>query len=206
VILPRPPVLVITDRRRAGIPLQELAGAVFAAGCRWLMLREKDLPAAERLALLENLVVLGRQYGAVVTVNSDVEAAKAAGAAGVHLPRDGDIATVRAALGSDALIGYSAHDLDETAAAAGAGADYVTLSPIFESRSKPGYGPALGLEPLREIAMRAAVPVVALGGVTPASAGACLAAGAAGVAVMGAAMRAAKPGAVFAGLMAAVDG
>lgn len=206
MILPRPPVLVIADRRQAGIPLQDLAGTVFAAGCRWLMLREKDLPPAERLALLERLVVLGRGYGAVVTVNSDIEAAKAAGAAGVHLPRDGDIATARAALGPDALIGYSAHDLDETVAAAGAGADYVTLSPIFESQSKPGYGPALGLETLQEIAGRAAVPVVALGGVTPASARACFAAGASGVAVMGAAMRAAKPGAVFADLRAAVDG
>jgi thiamine-phosphate pyrophosphorylase len=131
VILPRPPVLVVTDRRQARIPLQDLAESVFAAGCRWLTLREKDLPPAARLALLENLAALGRRYAAVVTVNYDVDAAKAAGAAGVHLPRNGDIAAVRAVLGSDAVIGYSAHDRDEAVAAAGAGADYVSRCPSW---------------------------------------------------------------------------
>jgi thiamine monophosphate synthase len=77
--------------------------------------------------------------------------------------------------------------------------DYVTLSPIFLTSSKPGYGPALGTHIL---SVRASRPIVALGGVDDAAkAAACREAGAAGVAVMGAVMRAADPAAVVKGLL-----
>ena len=58
--LPTPPLLVISDRRQARRPLDELAEAMFGAGCRWFSLREKDLPMAERRALLGSLVTLGK--------------------------------------------------------------------------------------------------------------------------------------------------
>jgi thiamine-phosphate pyrophosphorylase len=47
--LPEPPLLVITDRRQARAPLEDVAAAVFAAGGRWLLLREKDLASLERM-------------------------------------------------------------------------------------------------------------------------------------------------------------
>ena len=53
VRLPDPPLLIISDRRQATHPLEELAEAVFAGGCRWFSLREKDLAPVERHALLE---------------------------------------------------------------------------------------------------------------------------------------------------------
>ncbi|HZB92301.1 MAG TPA: thiamine phosphate synthase, partial [Stellaceae bacterium] len=84
--LPDPPILVITDRRQARRPLEEIAEAVFAAGGRWLSLREKDLDAASRATLLTRLVALGRRTGAMVGVHEDVAAARAAGAAALHLP------------------------------------------------------------------------------------------------------------------------
>ena len=63
----------------------------------------------------------------------------------------------------------------------------MTLSPIFASASKPGYGPALGLERLAEVAAVSPLPVIALGGIEDeGSVRACLDAGAAAVAVMGA--------------------
>ncbi len=204
VRLPDPPLLIITDRSQARAPLEAVAEAVFVAGGRWLVLREKDLDPAARLALLTDLVHLGKRYGATVTVNTDLAAARETGAAGVHLPAGRDLAAARAALGPEALIGASAHGREEAAAAAAAGADYVTLSPVFESASKPGYGPALGLEGLRGAAARIPVPVIALGGIDPDNAAACLAAGAAGVAVMGTVMRAADPGAVAAELLFAL--
>ena len=101
----------------------------------------------------------------------------------------------------DGLIGVSAHDLDEARRAAEQGADYITLSPIFPSASKPGYGPALGLDGLRRVAARLAIPTVALGGIDADNAAACLEAGAKGVAVMGAVMAAADPERVVAGLV-----
>ncbi len=198
--LPNPPLLVITDRGQARTPLTEIAEALFEAGVRWLMLREKDLDPAARRDLLCDLVARGAAFGAAVMVNGDLAAAQAAGAAGVHLPAGGDIEAARRALGPGALLGVSCHSFEEAAAAAGA--DYVTLSPIFESASKPGYGPALGPAGLETMAARLTIPIIALGGIAAGNAGACLQAGAAGVAVMGAVMAVADSGAAARELLA----
>ncbi len=201
--LPSPPLLVISDRAQARRPLLEIAGAAFAAGCRWFSLREKDLPAAERRELLAELVALGRRYRAVVGVHDDIAAAAAAGAGAVHLPAGSDPAVARAAL-PQALIGVSAHSTGEAFSAIAEGADYATLSPIFPTDSKPGYGPAIGLEYLSVLAAVASGPIVALGGVSPENAADCLAAGAAGIAVMGEVMRADDPAAVVRALIRAI--
>jgi len=190
--LPVPPLLVISDRRQARRPLEEIAEAVFAGGCRWFSLREKDLTPEERRVLLGELVSLGRRFGAVVTAHEDIEAVAAIGADGVHVPGGGNPDAVRARL-PGALIGASAHSADEAAALLRAGADYVTVSPVFMTASKPGYGPALGLEALASVAARSPGPVVALGGITPENAAQCIAAGARGVAVMGEVMRSVDP-------------
>jgi thiamine-phosphate pyrophosphorylase len=208
VPLPDPPLLVITDRGQARAPLTEIAESLIRAGVRWHMLREKDLDAAARQDLLRDLVTRAAPFGATVTVNGDLAAAQAAGAAGVHLPGGGDLgerlAEARRALGPGALLGASAHGFEEAAVAAAAGAGYVTLSPVFESASKPGYGPALGPGGLGAVAARLVVPVIALGGVVAGNAAACLEAGAAGVAVMGAVMAAADPGAAASKLLNAL--
>jgi len=185
-------LLVISDRRQARRPLEELAEAAFAGGCRWFSLREKDLPPAERRALLGALVVLGHHWGATVTVHDDIDAAAMADAGGVHLPSGGSPAAARLRL-PGALIGASAHSAEEASALLSAGADYVTVSPVFLTASKPGYGPALSLDGLADIVERVAGPVIALGGVTAANAASCRAAGAHGIAVMGEVMRAADP-------------
>ena len=190
--LPEPPLLVITDRTMTKRPLIQVVEAAFKGGCRWLMLREKDLDGDARDALAREIIDLAKPYGARVTVNRD----PVAGAHGVHLPQGCAVPGRH-----DGLIGVSAHDLDEARRAAEAGADYITLSPIFPSASKPGYGPALGLDGLRRVAARLAIPIVALGGVGADNAAACLEAGAAGVAVMGGVMAAADPQAATATLI-----
>jgi thiamine-phosphate pyrophosphorylase len=202
--LPSPPLLVISDRSQAKRPLPEIAAGVFRGGCRWFSLREKDLPPAERLDLLRALVRLGRDYGAAVCVHDDIAAAVDAGAAGVHLPGGSDPAAARQLL-PHGLIGVSAHSPPDAAAQLAGGADYVTLSPIFPTASKPGYGPALGLAALAEAARLAAGPVVALAGIDESNLGACLVAGAQGVAVMGEVMRAADPEAAVRRLIAAFE-
>ncbi|MFO0995042.1 MAG: thiamine phosphate synthase [Alphaproteobacteria bacterium] len=203
--LPTPPLLLITDRTQARHPLAAIARAAFRAGCRWLSLREKDLAPDARLALLAELVALARPYRAHIMVHGDIAAAAAAGAAGVHLPSGGSVEEARMRLGAEALIGLSTHTGDEVSAAARAGADYVTLSPIFATASKPGYGPALGLDALARARQGAAVPILALGGITAANAAACLEAGAAGLAVMGTVMAAQDPEAAMAAILAAFD-
>lgn len=200
--LPQPPVLVISERHQTRQPLEQVAESVFASGGRWLLVREKDLAPAAALALVQRILAIARPFGVSVMISGDVATIKATGAAGVHLPDGSDVAAARAMLGAGPLIGYSAHDTRGASAAAAAGADYVTLSPIFASASKPGYGPALGLGNLRAVTASLPVPVLALGGVTVETVADCLDAGATGIAVMGAVMGAADPGAATAALIA----
>jgi thiamine-phosphate pyrophosphorylase len=163
-----------------------------------------DPSADARLDLARDIVALARPYAACVLVNGDVAAAREAGADGVHLPQGHPVAPARAALGPAALVGVSAHDEAEAVTAARSGADYVAISPVFASISKPGYGPGVGLEGLAEIAAQLAIPVVALGGVDAGNAARCLAAGARAVAVLGAVMAASNPCAATARIVEAL--
>ena len=199
--LPDPPLLLITDRRLARRSLEDTVARALDAGCRWVSLREKDLPRPARLQLLRRLMVLGHRYGASIGVHGDIEGAIAAGAAGLHLPAGADPAGVRARLPPGMLLGSSAHGADELAHAAAAGADYATLSPIFPSASKPGYGPTLGCDVLARAATSVSIPIVALGGVDRERIATCIDAGALGVAVMSGVMAADDPGGVMAGLI-----
>jgi thiamine-phosphate pyrophosphorylase len=200
VSLPDPPLLLTTDRRQVRRSLEDTVAGALDAGCRWVSLREKDLARQERLALLRRLIERGHRYGARIGVHDDIDAALAAGAAGVHLPAGADPAAARARLPPGMLLGFSAHGAGEVAHAAAGGADYATLSPIFPSASKPGYGPALGCGALARAASMS-IPILALGGVDRERIAACIDAGAAGIAVMGGVMAADDPGTVMAGLI-----
>lgn len=191
-------LMVVTDRRQARAPLVAVVEAAVAGGARWVLLREKDLPAPERAALARQLRrVLAPVGGVLVVAGTDplggdaVHLAAADPPAGQLRPRP-------------PLVGRSTHDSTELARLTTE--DYATLSPVYPSGSKPGYGPPLGPDRLRWLCRRAGRPVFALGGIeTPAQAAACRRAGAAGVAVMGAVMRASEPAAVVADLLAALD-
>ncbi len=183
-------LLLITDQALACYPIPDVVAAAVAAGCRWVLVREKSLSAEALATLVKEIMNIARPYNATVSVSGNPEAAAECGAGGVHLPREGSVAAARRIAGPNALIGVSAHSAVEAQQATAAGADYITLSPIFLTASKPGYGPALGLAELRRVAASLPIPVVALGGITADNAGSCLRAGAAGVAVMGALMRA----------------
>lgn len=202
--LPLPSLLIISDRSQARRPLIQIAEAAFRGGCRWFSLREKDLPAEERRDLLARLVALGRRFGATVTAHQDFEAVVATGADGVHLPGGADPAGARSRL-PHGLIGASAHSAAEAAALLNGGADYVTLSPIFLTESKPGYGPALGLAALTEAARLARGPIIALAGIDDGKAAQCMAAGASGVAVMGEVMRSTDPEATVRTVLRAIQ-
>ncbi len=168
------PVLVITDRVRAGRSPRNVARAALAAGCRWISLREKDLSASERREILEGLLALTCPAGATLSVHDDLDAADVLGL-GLHLPDGADLAAARARLGAGALIGISAHDADGLARAA-AGANYATLSPVFATASKPDAAP-LGPENFNRLAAAARLPVLALGGINAGNAAQCRGAG-----------------------------
>lgn len=189
--LPEPPLLAILNEANGSAAY---ARAVIGGGARWLSLRTPDWDTAQRVSWLTALAPICAAAGAVLSVHADIDAAAETGLSAIHLPRDGDPAAARQRLGGTTLIGLSAHDRAEAASAAQRGADYVTLSPLFESVSKPGYKPALSHETFRAIATALPIPVIALGGIDTAERAAhAVTAGAVGIAVMGALARHADP-------------
>jgi thiamine monophosphate synthase len=178
VTLPR--LLVLTDRTQASAPLPETVAAAVDAGARAVVLREKDLPLAERDRLAEALTALLAPVGGLlVWAGAD----GCAGRSAVHLSARDRLPAAR-----PPLVGRSCHDAAEIAGAAAEGCDWVFASPVHATASKPGYGPALGTTGLARL-VPGAPPVYALGGITPRDAGDCLRAGAVGIAVMGPVMR-----------------
>jgi thiamine-phosphate pyrophosphorylase len=206
VQLPDPPLLLITDRRQARHPLNEIAAAAFSAGCRWISLREKDLPPDEQVLLARGLASLARAHGGRVMLHGEAALAKLAGVDGVHMPAGVDPVSARALVGPGKVIGVSIHTATEAEAIHPAVVDYVLAGPAFETASKPGYGPEIGRKGLIEIARAARVPVLAVGGINAARVGELVAAGAAGIAVMGGVMRAADPAREVRALIATLKG
>ncbi|MER7458089.1 thiamine phosphate synthase [Micromonospora sp. NPDC126480] len=176
-------VVVLTDRRTARRPLVDVVAGAVAGGVRWVVLREKDLSRGERAALAADLrAVLADSGGTLIVAGPDPLCGDA-----VHLPAAGPYPPPR--LG---LVGRSCHDAAELARLTTE--DYATLSPVHPTRTKPGYGPPLGADGLRALIRLSPVPVLALGGIeTAEQVAACVAAGAAGVAVLGSVMRSADP-------------
>src|SRR6266478_4456060 len=186
---PDPPLLVVTDRHQARLPLADVIRAVLSAGCRCVSMREKDLSDDDQIALASTLLPIARQHGARLTVHGDAALAKACGADGVHLPAGADAAEARKMLGREKLLGVSLHTVTEAEAIDPATVDYAIAGPAFETPSKPGYGPEIGRKGLAEIARAARVPVLAIGGLNATRAAEVLASGPAGIAVMGGIMR-----------------
>ncbi len=204
--LPAPPLLLVTDRRQARRPLPEVVALALAAGCRWVSVREKDLPEDEQIALVRMLMPMTRRHGARLTLHGDAALAKICGADGVHLSAGSDPLAVRVLLGPGKLIGVSIHTMTEAEAIDPSVVDYALAGPAFETPSKPGYGPEIGRKGLGEIARASRVPVLAIGGLNAARAAEVLAAGPVGIAVMGGIMRAADPGQEMRALVATVMG
>lgn len=188
-----PRLLVITDRTLSRSGVEQVAEEVARAG-GWLLLRDKDLAGEERRQLAHRLRRITREHGTGFSVSADIALAGEVDADGVHLQELPAIPVARAALRAGSWIGFSAHSIADVAAAQSAGADYVTLSPIYETPSKPGYGPARGTDFVRQAA-GLGLPVFALAGLTPERAVECRLAGAYGVAVMGGIMCSENPGA-----------
>jgi len=191
-VIPR--LWYVTDGDR-GAPGRELAAVILEAargGVEAVLLRDLALPeASDRLsirafeALLRELEPV-RERGLRLLVSRRLDLARAYALDGVQLTADSiGLARARELLGTEPWIGYSAHSTSEARMAEREGADYVMLSPVFGTASKPGVSP-LGLDVLRSASRALAIPVLALGGVTPDQTRGILSCGAWGIAAVSA--------------------
>jgi thiamine-phosphate pyrophosphorylase len=180
------PLYLVTDRQQTrGRPLVPVLREALKAGVRAVQLRERDLATHPLLALAEEVLKLTREHHALLLINDRVDLALALGADGVHLRADSlPVAATRRLLGSDRLIGVSAHSVDEVMRAEAEGADFAVLGPAYATSSKQPYGVPLGLAPIGEAARRCRIPIFAIGGITPVRAQEVRHEGAFGVAVI----------------------
>lgn len=146
-------------------------------------LRGADLPARRLLVVLEALVPVQAESGGWVIVNDRLDVALAGGARGAQLTSR-SLTPADARLVAPALpLGASVHGLPEALAAARAGADWVVAGNVYPTASHPG-ARGRGIAFLRALAAGLAIPVIAIGGVTPATVPLLRAAGAQGIAAI----------------------
>jgi thiamine-phosphate pyrophosphorylase len=185
---------LITDRAAAPRPPADVVEECLAAGLRAVQLREKDLETRDLLALADTLREATQRHGARLIVNDRADVALAAGADGVQRTHASlPVSALRGIAPAGFLVGASVHSEAEARDAAGQGADFIVFGPVYDTASKRRYGPPQGLAALEAVTHAVDRPVLAVGGLTPERVPEVLAAGAAGVAVIGAIYAAARP-------------
>jgi thiamine-phosphate pyrophosphorylase len=178
-----PLVYPITDTQISGLSHADQVRLLADGGATVVQLREKQLPALD----FYNEAKAAVEVGLTLIINDRVDVALAVNAAGVHLGQD-DLPpeAARKLLGDDAIIGFSTHSVAQAQLAATFPIDYLAIGPIFQTTTKANPDPAVGLEGLKAVrdALRD-IPLVAIGGITPANAADVMAAGADSVAIIG---------------------
>ena len=180
--------VVLDPAVAGGRSVVEIARQAIAGGATMLQLRDKRSPDRDVLASATAISQLCRTESTPFIVNDRVDIAYACGADGVHLGHD-DLppAVARKLLGEDAIIGMSAGNLDELAAALPARPDYLGVGPMYATRTKNDAGAPVGPAMIRTLREAAPViPLVGIGGITAENAAAVIAAGADGIAVVSA--------------------
>lgn len=195
-------MVAITDDLRDGRDgLVARAVAAARGGATMMQLRLKDADARTMVEVARALV---NALAVPVLVNDRVDVALAAGAAGAHVGADDlPVAAARRIAPAEFIIGTSVGCDAEVAPARAA--DYVGIGPVYATTSKLDAGRAIGVDEFARLARACEVPAVAIGGVTPATAGSLRTAGASGVAVIRAVFGDPDPEAAARALRAAVD-
>ena len=186
---------LVTDRAQTrGRELVRLVGACLAAGLPAIQVREKDLGAADLAFLCRRIRSITVDTRALLVVNDRVDVALAVGADAVQRTSTSlRIEDIRAIADKRLRVGASVHSLPDALEAEVEGADWLVFGPVYDTPSKRMYGPPQGLEKLARVAAAVRLPVVAIGGITPARVRDVRAAGARGVAVVSSILAADSP-------------
>jgi thiamine-phosphate pyrophosphorylase len=198
---------LVTDRvLSGGRPLEKIVRESVAGGVSVVQLREKDVGTREFLEQAFVLRQAASELGIPLIINDRVDIALACRADGVHLGQeDMHCAFARRIVGEDMIIGVSVSTADEALEAEADGADYLGVGPLYATATKPDALPATGLGVLRSIRRAVRIPLVGIGGITDANAGAVISAGADGVAVVSAIVASPDPAAAARALRSAID-
>jgi thiamine-phosphate pyrophosphorylase len=188
-----------------------LAERLLAGGACVLQVRLKHAPVRTVVKVAQTVRGLTRAANVPLVVNDRLDVALTVGADAVHLGQDDlhvrDARAVLGRTGAAIAIGVSTHSPEQAEAAAAAGADYLGFGPVFETRSKQNPDPVQGVAALAEAVKRVRpTPIVAIGGITPATAREVAAAGAAAACLISAVNAAPDVIAAARAVSAAFDG
>src|SRR5438270_10328175 len=177
--------------------LPEVVAAALRGGVTAVQLRAKGATTLELLELARNLNAVCGQAGVPLIINDRVDVALAADADGAHVGHIGeeDLSPndARRLLGPDAIVGVSVGTAQEAHMATGQAASYVSAGPMFATSTKANAGPAAGENLLRSVRAATRLPLVVIGGIPPQNSAPLFAAGADGVCVGAAIVRATDP-------------
>jgi thiamine-phosphate pyrophosphorylase len=178
---------VVTDRILSrGLGHLEVARRAVAGGADVVQLRDKELSGAELYELAGRMRDIVHGAGKLFIINDRLDIALAAGADGVHLGQDDLPVAAARSVAPGLVIGASVRSVEEALRAEREGADYVAVSPLFDTGSKHDAGPGHGLLTLREVSKAVSVPVIGIGGIDRSNVTDVIASGAEGVAVISA--------------------
>ena len=201
-------LIVVTDPACGeGRAVIDVVRAALRGGAPAIQLRAKDQTARQATELARELLAETRAAGALLFVNDRVDVAIISGADGAHVGEDDlPVAAARRIAPPGFLLGMSAATPEAAIQAMRDGADYVGAGPVYATRSKADAGDAIGPERIAEVASAVVIPVVGIGGIDAGNAAEVVRAGAAGVAVISAVMRAADPEAATRELLRVMGG
>jgi thiamine-phosphate pyrophosphorylase len=162
-----PKIYPITDTAISSLTHTEQVAQLLSGGAMFMQLREKKTSARSLFDDAADAVRLALAAGATIIINDRVDIALALGASGVHLGQtDMPASAARQLLGSEAIIGYSTHNVDQVKEALALPINYLAFGPIFATRSKENPDPVAGLDQLRAAkGLAEELPVVAIGGI-----------------------------------------
>jgi thiamine-phosphate pyrophosphorylase len=177
--------------------LPEVVRAALRGGVTAVQLRAKTETTLEQLELARSLNAICAPAGVAFIVNDRVDVALAADADGAHVGHIGeeDLSPqdARRLLGAEAIVGVSVGTPNEAHMATSQGATYVSAGPMFATSTKANAGPAAGEPLLRSVRAATGLPLVVIGGITAERSASLFAAGADGVCVGAAILRASDP-------------
>jgi thiamine-phosphate pyrophosphorylase len=177
----------ITDSRLTRRTVLEDVESAVGAGVKIIQYREKDLNTREMTDEAKKIGQLCRKNDVLFIINDRVDIALAVDADGVQLGNeDMPYQDARRLLGDKKIIGLTVHDVGEAIEAERIGADYIGISPIFETNTKPDAGTPSGVDLIKYIKKTVKIPFVAIGGINQDNVKSVLEAGARSIAVISA--------------------
>lgn len=189
-------LIVITDGQLAAPrDLMEVVRLSLEAGAPAIQLRDKHATARDLYEQALQLRRLTHEYGSLLFINDRLDIALACNADGAHLgPADLPLAAARRIVPPQFLLGISTDDPATARQAELDGADYLGCGAVFATTSKPEVrDEMIGPAGLAAVAAAVSIPVVGIGGIGLENAPALATTGAAGIAVIGAVMKAPDP-------------